>query len=159
LVRRRLLEVRHRGAAAVPADRRAVRRARAPLRPRDRDGLQASMGRGDRGDRDARTRSLTCDNRRMQKLGCLCLVAAWGCGDNLTVDSHVDPGSLVKITMTSKVGVMLDEIENTSVSTPTTRDRVATALLAKDETFWKARATLQLRLTAERLVYRSLYYP
>src|SRR5690606_30251249 len=79
------------------------------------------------------------------------------CGDNITVPPG-DPGSLVKVSVSSKVRVLLDDIDDVACGSSTTRDRFVTALLAKDEEFWKRRATLQLRLTTLRLVYRSLFY-
>ncbi len=64
-----------------------------------------------------------------------------------------DLGSLVRTTVRSEVGVVLDEIPSRM------RDRVAAALSAKPATFWTDRARSQLRLTAFRLVFRGAFYP
>lgn len=61
-------------------------------------------------------------------------------------------GALIKTTMNSKVGVLLDEIPASM------RDRVATSLIAKPATFWKERAHNQIRLTTYRLVFRQYFY-
>jgi hypothetical protein len=88
------------------------------------------------------------------------LIALAGCGDNLKGDVvEPDPGALVTVNVTSKVGVLLDEIDDVAGGSSTTRTRLATDLLARDAAFWKARAALQLRLTTLRLVYRAVYYP
>ena len=63
-----------------------------------------------------------------------------------------DPGSLVRTTMQSQVGVVLDEIP------ASLRGRAAAELVAKPSSFWSERAQAQLRLTIYRLVYRSAYY-
>ena len=80
-----------------------------------------------------------------------------GCGDNIT-EPPGDPGALVTVEMSSKVGVLLDDIDDVAGGDPTARERLATDLLARDEAFWKARASLQLRLTGYRLVYRAAFY-
>ncbi len=85
------------------------------------------------------------------------MLAFAGCGDNIT-EPPGDPGALVTVEMSSKVGVLLDEIDDVAGGAPTARERLATDLLARDEAFWKARATLQLRLTGYRLVYRAAFY-
>src|SRR5262245_48768559 len=63
-----------------------------------------------------------------------------------------DPGSLVRTTVQSEVGVVLDELP------PSMRARVTADLLQKPDAFWKARARTQLRLTTYRLVFRSAFY-
>jgi hypothetical protein len=85
---------------------------------------------------------------------------AMSCGDNITPpgDGEDLPGALVTVETASKVGVLLDEIDDVAGGSSTTRDRMVTDLLAKDEAFWIERATLQLRLTGYRLVYRGAFY-
>src|SRR5262249_25728675 len=63
-----------------------------------------------------------------------------------------DPGALIDASMTSQVGVLLDEVPMSM------RDRVADALIAKPDDFWKARAVTQIKLTAYRLVFRVDFY-
>ncbi len=69
--------------------------------------------------------------------------------DGLTAD---DPGALVRVTMTSQVGVTLDEIPQGL------RDRVVAQLLAKPNSFWKTRAQTQAEHTGYRLTYRGFFY-
>lgn len=71
-----------------------------------------------------------------------------GAGGGLTQD----PGALIDVTMTSQVGVLLDEIPMSI------RDRVAEALVAEPTSFWTTRATNQAKLTTYRLVFRQGYY-
>jgi hypothetical protein len=78
------------------------------------------------------------------------VLAAASCGDNVTIPP--DPGSLVSVRVASKIGVLLDDIPEAS------RDRVATEVLARPDTFWTERAKLQLRLTSYRLIYREAFY-
>src|SRR5215471_296210 len=66
--------------------------------------------------------------------------------------SAPDPGSLVRTTMNSEIGVVLDEIPQSM------RNRVAADLIAKPASFWKDRAKAQLRLTTYRLVFREFFY-
>ena len=63
-----------------------------------------------------------------------------------------DPGALVRTTLASQVGVVLDEIPAPM------RARVASALIGKPTSFWVERARAQLRLTTYRLVYRQSFY-
>lgn len=63
-----------------------------------------------------------------------------------------DPGALVRASMESQVGVLLDELPEDM------RERVAADLLAQDEAFWTARAVLQIEHTLHRLLYRQTYY-
>src|SRR5438067_9119863 len=63
-----------------------------------------------------------------------------------------EPGALVRTTLRSRVGVLLDEIPSSM------RSRVVTALIAKPDDFWKGRAAQQLRLTTYRLVFREAFY-
>jgi len=62
------------------------------------------------------------------------------------------PGALVRTSLASEVGVVLDEIPTSM------RARVASALVGKPKSFWIERAKAQLRLTTYRLVYRSSFY-
>ncbi len=84
------------------------------------------------------------------------VIFAAACGDNnddpLAEDAKADPGALVSSSMTSRVGVLLDEIP------PAMRDRVAQRLLAKPPEFWTQRAHDQIRLTTYRLVFRQFFY-
>ncbi|NUP08615.1 MAG: hypothetical protein HOW73_21410 [Polyangiaceae bacterium] len=79
-------------------------------------------------------------------------LAAIGCGDDTEPPPGDDPGSLVRVTTTSQVGVLLDEFPEAS------RDRIATELLSKSSEWWTERARWQLRLTSPRLVYRKYYF-
>jgi hypothetical protein len=63
-----------------------------------------------------------------------------------------DDGSLVRTTMQSEVGVVLDEIPAGM------RDRVAAQFLGKPDRFWTERAKTQLRLTTYRLIFRYGFY-
>jgi hypothetical protein len=92
-------------------------------------------------------------------LGCLVVTAAPGCGGSETTTSTGtggetgDPGSLVKVSATGKVGVVLDEIPENL------RDKVVAGLMAKDAAFWTARARSQMTMTKYRLAFRLYYYP
>jgi hypothetical protein len=83
------------------------------------------------------------------------------CGDNSTdidVDTAHGPsspdaeGALVGISMTSSVGVVLDELPASE------RARIIAAYAARPDSFWKARAKMQVEATLYRLVYRDFYY-
>jgi len=63
-----------------------------------------------------------------------------------------DPGALVRTTMRSTVGVLLDDIPKSM------RSRVAAAVVARPESFWRERAMEQARLTTYRLVFREFFY-
>lgn len=63
-----------------------------------------------------------------------------------------DAGALVEVTARSTVGVLLDELPRGM------RRRVAQALRARPESFWKERAAAQLRLTSYRLIFREFFY-
>jgi hypothetical protein len=63
-----------------------------------------------------------------------------------------DPGALVRVTMPSKVGVLLDEIPAGM------RERVAKDLLDQGPEPWTQRARYQLEHTIYRLVFRQFYY-
>jgi hypothetical protein len=63
-----------------------------------------------------------------------------------------DPGALVDVSMTSTVGVLLDEIPASD------RDRAAEQVLARGAAAWEAAARRQLTASLYRLVYRNFYY-
>lgn len=63
-----------------------------------------------------------------------------------------DPGALIRTTATGTVGVLLDEVPESE------RDRVAAAVAARAEEFWKEHARRQLELTQYRLTFRQYYY-
>ena len=73
-------------------------------------------------------------------------------GDAGAAGSSADPGALIHITAKSKVGVLLDEVPESI------RERVADALLAKPESFYEARARVQITLTSYRLNFRAFFY-
>ncbi len=91
----------------------------------------------------------------------LLAMTATGCGSDSPTSSSTggtggdtaDPGALIKASMTSQVGVVLDEIPEDM------RDKVVASLQAKDEAFWIARARAQINMTKFRLVFRTYYYP
>ena len=64
----------------------------------------------------------------------------------------VDPGALIRASLTSTVAVNLDEIP-TSV-----REDVAKKIVAKPADYWKERARAQAKFTSVRLVFRKGYY-
>jgi Lysyl oxidase len=69
-------------------------------------------------------------------------------------EAGVSPeGALIRVTTTSRVGVLLDEIPMSQ------RDRVAAALLAKPDAFFIERAKRQLVLATYRLNFRASFYP
>jgi len=61
-------------------------------------------------------------------------------------------GALVQVSMTSQVGVLLDEIPEEM------RDQAATDLLSQAEEEWVARAMRQVQLTRNRLNFRNFVY-
>ena len=80
----------------------------------------------------------------------ICLLGASACASS--ADDQGAPGALVRTTMDSTVGVVLDEIPEAM------RDRVAAAIMERPEDFWQERAGAQLRLTAYRLNFRGAFY-
>jgi hypothetical protein len=62
-------------------------------------------------------------------------------------------GALVRVSVQSEVGVLLDEIPESM------RDRVAADVLTFDEAFWKDRAEFQVQHANYRLFLRHFYYP
>src|SRR5262245_41909446 len=81
-----------------------------------------------------------------------------GCGgdDSEPTDpgdgASIDPGALIRVSMESKVGVVLDEIPEPL------RDALAADYLDEDQTFWRDRAVAQIVHTTYRLTYRNFYY-
>lgn len=63
-----------------------------------------------------------------------------------------DEGSLVRTTMHSEVGVVLDEIPEAM------RDDVARSVTERPDSFWTGLATAQVRLTTYRLIFRPAFY-
>ena len=63
----------------------------------------------------------------------------------VSLSSTADPGALVKTSMESTVGVVLDELSFNQ------RERLVAILKKKPESFWKDRAIRQIRLTSHRL--------
>lgn len=106
-----------------------------------------------------------------------------GCGDNLTPELRPDArvrgdarttdgneltgdgampdgppivypaGALVSVSMTSSVGILLEDFPLAS------RSRLATAFAALPQAYWQERAKQQVRLATYRLIYRQYYYP
>src|SRR5258705_13857694 len=62
-----------------------------------------------------------------------------------------DPGALILVTLSSRVGVLLDEIPLLL------RDRAAEVLLRKDTDFWLTHARWQIEHTLHRLISRHAY--
>src|SRR5262245_46549756 len=83
-------------------------------------------------------------------LGVLAAPLLWTAG--AATPQPQDPGSLLRTSMQSEVGVVLDELPASM------RNRVASTLIAKPGPFWKERAAAQLRLTVYRLVFRQFFY-
>jgi hypothetical protein len=65
----------------------------------------------------------------------------------------VDPGALIRLNMTSTVGLLLDEIPAGPL-----REQAAAEALARPASFWTDRAARQVRLTYYRLVFRQFFY-
>ncbi|MBK7864923.1 MAG: hypothetical protein IPJ65_41265 [Archangiaceae bacterium] len=91
------------------------------------------------------------------------VVALSGCGTLDALDAQPpaklqqaatqkDPGALVRVTMTSTVGVTLDELP------AAVRTRVANGYLARPQQFWLDRARAQVTFTYYRLIYRDFFY-
>jgi hypothetical protein len=92
--------------------------------------------------------------RRVSLLAIPLVVAGYACSSTppVVVTPPKDPGALIDATMSSQVGVLLDEVPMGI------RDRVAAALMARPTDFWIERARSQARLTTFRLVFRRGYY-
>src|SRR4051812_34197848 len=95
---------------------------------------------------------------RSRLLVVLALGACGGGNKGMDIDAGVDAGddwpagALTQATLTSSVGVLLDEIPMPQ------RAAVATQLMAKPASFWSDRAKRQAKLTGVRLVFRANYY-
>src|SRR5512140_211730 len=93
----------------------------------------------------------------MRHLAATLLLAAIvpACTDDtsLTTEEAAAGGALVKMTMSSNVGVVLDDIPAGPL-----REAAAAAALAQPQQFWIDRATRQVRLTYYHLVFRGEYY-
>src|SRR5262245_23737182 len=63
-----------------------------------------------------------------------------------------DPGALVRVTMSSTVGVLVDEVPTSM------RSRVEAALLKRPRAFWEALARKQVSATVYRLIFRQAFY-
>jgi len=82
------------------------------------------------------------------------LVAALTCVGLPTAAAGVTaPGALVRMQMSSKVGLLLDEIPAGPL-----RDRAAETALSAGDAFWIEKAQRQIRLASYRLVFRGSYY-
>jgi hypothetical protein len=68
------------------------------------------------------------------------------------VPSTPDPGALVDVSLSSTVGVLLDEVPAAA------RERLASSLLAEPTTFWETRVRRQIESSMYRLTYRNLYF-
>src|SRR5262249_25083733 len=87
-------------------------------------------------------------------LGAVCLPACSPAANTETsAESLTAPGALVRMDMSSTVGVLLDEIPAGPL-----REAAAAEALAKPASFWPDRAAHQTRLTYYRLVFRAGYY-
>ncbi len=63
-----------------------------------------------------------------------------------------DPGALISVVTDSQVGALLEDFP------PAMRDRVADALIAKDEAFWRERVFMHMRMTMVRLNFRHYFH-
>jgi len=79
-----------------------------------------------------------------------CVLSFGGCSGKKK--KRPDPGALVRVTISSQVGVLLEDFPEAS------RDRIAEEILARPAAWWTERAQQQLRLTSIRLVYRKYYF-
>ncbi|MSP24341.1 MAG: hypothetical protein EXR75_04095 [Myxococcales bacterium] len=74
------------------------------------------------------------------------------CSDDAVVAPAKDPGSLLAVSLTSTVGVLLDELP------PAAHARAVAELAKKDTKFWEERIKRQIEATAYRLVFRNLFF-
>ncbi|MBT9557016.1 MAG: hypothetical protein IV100_13350, partial [Myxococcales bacterium] len=72
--------------------------------------------------------------------------------DSDTSETPADPGALLGLTMSSTVGVLLDELEGEA------RTRAIAHLEKQPDSFWEERARRQIEATSYRLVFRNLYF-
>ena len=86
---------------------------------------------------------------RSSAMSILCALVLISCGRTIVTEPSVpvipDPAALVRASMESTVGVVLDELS------PNQRERLVAMLQTKPESFWKDRAIRQIRLTSHRL--------
>jgi hypothetical protein len=101
--------------------------------------------------------------RSLSVFAIIALLMSAGCGDSAEPagpddaaggdgTTTVDPGALVRVSMDSQVGVVLDEIPEAL------RDEAAAGYLGAAESFWRNRAAAQVLHTTYRLVYRNFFY-
>lgn len=90
----------------------------------------------------------------MHKIGAAFLAVVFGTLGVIYVvsDPGAETGALVRTSMDSTVGVVLDEIPTSM------RARVAASLAAEPESFWTKRAARQVQLASYRLVFRGAFY-
>ena len=69
------------------------------------------------------------------------------------VSANDAPGALIAVSLTSRTGVLLDDFPEAM------HDRIAAALLTAGDEFWLAKAQAQIRLTHNRLNFRSYASP
>src|SRR5262249_49583347 len=87
----------------------------------------------------------------MSRLSCLVMFLAATLFN--TAALATPSGAIIRMTMNSTVGVLLDELPAGSA-----REQAATNALAKGSDFWIARARHQIRLMNYRLVFRGQFY-
>jgi hypothetical protein len=78
--------------------------------------------------------------------------AAWAPSVQAVIVDDPPSGALIRATLQSKVGVVLDEIP------PAQREAIAASYLQMPASFWQERAVMQLDHTSYRLTYRGFYY-
>src|SRR5262245_27547038 len=72
---------------------------------------------------------------------------------NVAPEEAADPGVLIRVTMDSRVGVLLDEIPSSL------RDQIVDSLLRRPQGFWHNLAQMQIEYTLHRLINRAAHYP
>ncbi|MDL2335232.1 MAG: lysyl oxidase family protein [Chloroflexota bacterium] len=96
------------------------------------------------------SRGTTRHALRRVLVGCIMFVLVLA--GQVGVAAAAAPGSIVKTSMWSQVGVVLDEIPKSM------RARVAADIMTKPDSFWLERAHRQLKLTTYRLVFRDAFH-
>jgi hypothetical protein len=101
------------------------------------------------------SRLLSVVSMRTALASLLAASALTACTDDTTLTSSDvgDPGALIKMQLSSQVGVLLDDIPAGPL-----REAAAAAALAQPAQFWTDRASRQVRLTYYKLVFRGQYY-
>lgn len=79
------------------------------------------------------------------------VLATSGFGKSIEMKS-TNSGALIAVSMTSTTGVLLDQFPQSI------KNRVIKDYLYKSESFWTARARMQVETTLYRLVYRNSFY-